>query len=185
MRAALIGAIAASRQVSGGDWFTVSERTGGGDVNSTGWGGYTFRMVIPASAIIKDGSKFRLTFFPSGAGPTVIDDAFVGEGAASGETYAFAGAPTRITFGGNNSVSATESTDTVSDGVNLAVDETKNLVVALYFSSSSALRSIAPAADVGQTYHYKLGNDAATESATGYTETTAGGYSFRKVELFG
>jgi hypothetical protein len=96
---------------------------------------------------------------------------YIGHKAAVGDAYDFEAAPTQVLFSG--SAGGTVSTGGLqSDATTFALDETKDLIVAIYHASSTNVPR--DSASAGYALYYKAGDDAATVDATGYSTS---GYS--------
>lgn len=158
----------AIKRVTAAVWQTLVTWTG--TLDSTGWQGYTVRMLIPAVYTPATASSLRLTLSASSAANCVITDVFIGIGKTSAPTYAFATTPTRVTFSGSNGVTIATGGTVVSDVITLAVVDADTLVVSAAFSGAvaSAVRGRNPAGFTLEAY-FKLGSDASTVAATGYT----------------
>lgn len=139
---------------------------------STGWAGYTMRMVVDAS-ILPAASKLRLTLQSfAGAGGFTVKNMYVGIKAAAGDAYDFAATPLQVTFNsGSAGVTVANGDNIVSDPVNLAVSDAQSIVISVAFvDAGTALSSVATRpTQAGWAGFYKLADDAATVDATGYT----------------
>jgi len=150
--------------------------------NDGGWGGYTLRQRINAANItFNAGASTRITFASSpSVGAMNIAAAYVGVGAASGDTYDFASAPVPLLFGGASSIAVPQGTEVTSDAAAFSPVPGSNLVVSMYFSSPSSLKSTSAA--TGWANFYKFGNDASTVNASGYSVWTAAS-AVRQIEV--
>lgn len=154
----------------GGSWAATADLTPGSD--SVGWAGYTLRQVIPASAFVA-GSRVRFRLNAAGAAGTTVNihSAFFGKQAASGDAYDFDTTPGQLTFSGSPGVSflATQTRTTDDLIIPVAAD---NHVLSIYFSGSTDVQSST--GNTGWIDYYKIGNDASTVNASGYTAGTMG-----------
>lgn len=156
--------------------FTWQSTFAGGTVThaENTWGGFTLRMVFPASALTTSGSRVRLYLqsTPSNSN-TSIDKVYIGEKAAAGDAYDFSAAPTQVFFNGNAGFTFNGSNDIkVSDSTTFSLDETKNYVISVYMSTATG-DYLGWVTDSSLTSnHFKLGDDASTTNATGYTTVT-------------
>jgi hypothetical protein len=132
----------------------------------------TARYVIPASAISTSGT-YKITIkLGYRASSWTFDKVYVGHQAAAGDLWDFAAAPTAVLFSGvaGGTVGVGGLT---SDQTTFSLDETKNLVISLFHSSSTNV----PRDDGSTDYllYYKAGDDAATQDATGYSTSASSG----------
>lgn len=145
---------------------------GGGDANST------FRVVIGTgdlSAPTGSPTQFRVTIVWGASSPSetgALQAMYCGQGAATGNVYSFQNAPTQVKFSGGNTANSSAGGVVTSDFVNLpeAFSNTSVFVCAWYINAGSA----AHLSDTGDTggsegWYGKSGNDAATQTATGYS----------------
>lgn len=155
------------------DQHTVLAGTDDGDSNSD----FTIRVVIPASALsagVGGETQFRVTvLFGTGqpSNTASVTDIFGGRSAATGNNYSFQNPPTRITFsGGSSSINGSAASSQTSDWVTLpeTFDNTKPFVVSFHCSASVQL-NLSFDLDSGFTSPFKAGNDASTQTASGYT----------------
>jgi hypothetical protein len=127
------------------------------------------RMLIPNSAITSSGNKIRLTLQGVSGGAVTIGGCAIGE--RSGTTGNFASAPTRITFGGNNTGTLPGSLGTlVSDVITFTVDETKDYLIHIYYSGVSAVRYVT--GTLTRYYRDYNTNDTLTADISGLTYTS-------------
>lgn len=149
--------------------------------NNSGWSGYTLRIVTPPSSI--NATSVKVTFAAySGSGLNVmqIGAVYVGLKAASVGAYGFESTPVQAFFSGAPGITTDANAVVETDEVVLAVPAGASVVVAVYFSGDTALRS-APRTDDWGSF-YASGDSAATVNPTGYT--LAGSiYGVTKVEL--
>lgn len=127
---------------------------------------YTIVQKIPASALTVNGASVNVTFAAQPGGTLQIIDAFIGHAATSGDAYDFAATPTRLTFSGSNGVTTATGGTATSDTATFALDETKDLLVAININTAT-LKAVATAS--GYAIYWKVGAEAATVNKTGYT----------------
>lgn len=140
--------------------------------NSSGWAGYTMRLVVDAS-LTPNASQLRFTLSTfTGFDGFTVRNAYVGIKAASGDAYDFSATPTQITFnGGSAGCTVGTSGAIVSDPASLSLSSADSLVIAVSLVDAGvALSSMAARpSQTGWLGYYKNANDAATVNATGYT----------------
>lgn len=156
---------------SAGGWVTTSTLVE--STNSSGWNGYTLRLVIPASAFAA-GSRVRLRLVASTSEGVSIGSAYFGKKAAAG-SYNFDGPPLQVLFGGLPGASIPASGAIYTDEIVLPISAVGH-VFSVYFNGPSAVRSSQPVA--GWFPYYKVGNEAALEVASGYSGAAQEGYSW-------
>ncbi len=132
--------------------------------SSTGWGGYTLRQLVPASALGGGGSRWRLTF-AAVTGGFGLEEAFVGVAATTGDWYDFDGSPVPLQFGASAAVVCASDSAVVCDAFDLLVPSSRDVIVSAYFSYGSLL---ARSDEAGWTKAEKSGNSAGTVDASGY-----------------
>lgn len=131
--------------------------------NDTGWVGYTYRLRLEDAALADiGGTQIRFTLTASPAGGLGVNKMFVG---AAGSGLSFASVPVAVTFdGGSAAVTVPASTSKVSDAIALATTGGPLLVSVV---GPSIFYRSADGANLDGGY--KTGDDAASQSATGYT----------------
>lgn len=149
--------------------------------NSTGWGSYTIRQIIPASRLAASGSKVKLTLTGASTISTVLTGVWIGEQAASGDAYDFAATPTPVLFSGAAGVTIAANATVTSDEVTFALDETKTYVVSFQLTSTEVRGTTGPS---GTSYYKSGASDGATVNATGYTAYTVY-LILSKIEAYG
>lgn len=171
---------AAMRLRSVAGWVTVGSYAFSS--NSPGWGGYTSRLVIPSSVLLP-ASKVRFTLRgPTSGANLVIANAYVGLSATSGDAYDFASSPTPLLFSGGAGVTINVGASVVTDDTTLSIPSGRNLVLSTQYTSGDQSLNTVPA---GFARYFKLGSDASTVDASGYTSSAPGtAYSVSKIELF-
>ncbi len=149
---------------------------------NSGWENYTLRVVMAASAATY-GSKFRLTVSAPPDAPLTIGKMYVGRKAPSGDSYDFETTPLPVLFSGAASVTIPAGGFVVSDEVVLELSGLSGLVVSCYFAATPAAR-IPIGSQAGMSYTYKVGDDAATVNASGYSTVAGGAALIRRLEVF-
>lgn len=145
------------------------------DNDSPNWELYTARVSALASALPVPAQKMRITVTADDTQPTIIDDFFAG---ISDGTHAFTVAPTRITFGGLNTISLLAGESIVSDEIDLTYDPVTDagVVFALYKGAGTTGENLgAQTSRDGWTTYFRSGND--TQNVPG----TSDGESVRDV----
>lgn len=158
LRRAMMGA-------GGGEsWSIVYDKTSTLS-SSTGWGGYTLRQLVPASALGGGGSRWRLTF-AAVSGGFGLEEAFVGVAATTGDWYDFDGSPVPLQFGASAAVVCAANSAVVCDAFDLLVPPSRGVIVSAYFSYGALL---ARGGEAGWRKAEKYGNSAGTVDASGYS----------------
>jgi hypothetical protein len=99
----------------------------------------------------------------------------IGHKAASGDAWDMAATPVPVTVGGIAAFTLGTSADTWSDWITFALDETKDLVMAAHFSSTSSIRRNNSTADSGFSATNKTAaSEINSADVTGYAAPTAG-----------
>lgn len=145
-------------------WITTYFKTH--DDKSSGWGGYTLRVRIPASDLLP-GQKIRLTFHtPAGAAAAVINSAFIGKlRTPSASGLDFASAPTQILFSGQAGVTVPAGGRVTSDPIALPIQSGDSIVISALFASGD-IGTVSGSA--GWVKGDKFGDSAQEELAIGY-----------------
>jgi len=162
-----------------GTWATAAQWTkeAGSGAN---WGGFTFRVVVPASALVV-GSKIRLTCQSSDTSSSGIGAMYIGAAAASGDDYDFGTTPTQVLFSGSGTVTVPiGGTTLVSDAMDFVVDATKPLIISTYMPLGRTANITTLS---GWVTRYKTGNDASTVNATGYSTSSYAASLVTKIEV--
>jgi flagellar capping protein FliD len=162
-------------------WVTSLSQSLG--MNSTGWSGFNMRQLIPASALSTSGSKVRLTLTSSTAGGCSVDGAYIGHAAGSGDPYDFDGTQVAVTVGSSASFSISANSSVVTDEIVYALDETKNLVLAVHFNTTSAIRGQDSL--IGFTNYFKsAANETSVSNVGSYSLSTAALRMVEKIEVW-
>jgi hypothetical protein len=154
--------------------------------NSTGWAG-NFRQHVQAANVSTSGNRARVTFKGGTGENASVGAAYIGHGAASGDPYDFEATPVQLMVGGSGSFTVPAATEVVSDSAVFSLDETKPLVISVFFNNGAA-DNVATASPGFGTAYFKPGatSEAATINVTGYNTSGGinGGFRFvRKVEV--
>lgn len=163
----------------GGAWTTTADLTAALTANETGWGGYTDRTCIPASALTSGASKVRFTLGASSSA-TVITNAYFQRSAGASDVSYFA-TPVQLLFSGSAGVTIAPNTNVVTDEVVMALGGWTGSL-GIYMAGASSLLKYN-SLQGGFSNAYKLANDAATVVASGYTNPGTS-YFIRKIEVF-
>lgn len=162
-----------------GEWVTSFSTTFSSD--SAGWNGYNYRNIVAAASLSQSGSKVRLTLEAGAGGATVIDGCYIGHAAAVGDAYDFDGGQMQVTVGGNAAFTIAAGASVVTDEIAFALDETKNLILAMHFNGVTTLRGAA----LGSSGYYKsAANETATANVTGYSSDGNVTRVVNKIEVF-
>lgn len=141
--------------------------------NDVGGAPDTLRVRIDSSQVSTSGTQVRLTLAPPAAvvPNTQIIDCFIGEAALADGSANFVRAPTRVTFGGLKGVTLiTGGSQVVSDIIDFALDETKELMVSFNLVAAGGQRR--KSAIPGFTSFSKTGaQEAGTIEVSGYSAT--------------
>lgn len=167
-----------------GEWVTSFSQNLAG-TSSTGWNGYTMRTIILAAALSEGGSKVRLSLTAGTGEGSSIDACYAGHVAAAGDAYDFDGSQVQVTVGGNGSFVIPAGQTVVTDEINIALDETRNFMVAVHFNSASN-DNIGGAAAVGTVNHYYKAavSEAGITNVSGYSAGLSNNRGVSKVEVF-
>jgi len=143
------------------------------DTTYTGYGGYTSRYKIPAGKILASTGAIKLAFGRHDA-DWAIGECWIGH---INGTYGFDGNQVQILFGGNAGITITVNGQE-SDEVNFNLDETKDIIIAIYITPSPGNIVAGGTTALGYAAWYKAGNDAANASPSGYTTSGVSGKQF-------
>lgn len=157
------------------------------NADSAGWNGYTIRQYFAAAVLSNSGLQIaRVTFTASSAQALTITNAYIGNGASSGDAYDFESTPVQLTFdSGSASKAISAGQSATSDTVNFSYGSGKNLVVSIYIAGGTSVDDVRTASGLGASYvaYYKVANDAATVDATGYSTGSGIVYAVDLVEF--
>lgn len=153
------------------------------NANRAGLSGYTNRVLLPAGAV-RNGTKIRITCSPPSTGNnTVIGACYIGHKGVSAPD--FDGGQVQVLFGGLGTRTLTVGGgDVISDEITFAYDKSKELIVSMYFSTTSDIRERT---GLGATYntYQKNSSDAASTSTSGYTGNSGFVQTVGLVEVYG
>ena len=152
---------------------TVIVADGSWNANSTNWGGFGLRQLIPAASVLENASAVSVEFVaPSTGEGFAVANAYIGEQAASGDAWDFAATPTQILFSAGATFSISAGETIVSDSVTISIDSAENLIVAVGMSSDTANDSVRTQGSAsGFNIYYKSGaaSESGTADVTGYS----------------
>ncbi|WP_377830069.1 hypothetical protein ACFKHW_12965 [Bradyrhizobium lupini] len=107
------------------------------------------------------GSLVRVTLAASTSAGFSVDGAYIGHQAVSGDPYDFDGGQVQIKVGGAASFSTGAGGTVLSDAISFALDHTKNLIVAIHYTGTSAIGGTGLA---GAANYYKVAADETSVS---------------------
>jgi len=131
---------------------------------SDGWNGHTVRAVIPASLLAVSGTTLTLKLAYKDTNWS-FSKVYIGH-VGVGDAYDFDGTQVQVLFSASAGGTVTAGGLT-SDQITYSLDETKNIVVAIYLSGAATVPKHVSAG--GENCYYISGDDAATTDATGYS----------------
>lgn len=138
--------------------------------NSSGWSGYTLRVIIPSSALAA-GSKLRITITARPGVSLVINNAYIQSAAASGDPYDYSTTPVQVLFSGSGGVTVAAGASVLTDDIALSPTGTENFVFAIYFTTASSIGITASLAGWSSWYIY--GNRTTTVNESSFTSIGA------------
>jgi len=157
----------------------AAKSQGGLDFN-----GYAVRSLIPAGRLRASGSRVRLRWNCPTTHSNSMTDVYIGRQATSGDTWDFAATPTRVTIGGGNTLTLTQSgADVYSDEILFTFQQGDGLII------SYAMAAVAnnwpwstSGGPTGSETAFKSGaaSEVATVDVSGYTLTGATQYQWIK-----
>lgn len=167
------------------EWQTLYDQSTAFDWSSDGWGGYTVRQEIPAAQLLSSGTgRIRVEFKGPTYAESVVGKAYVGSGAATGDSYDFASTPVQLFAAGNAGVTIAANAIAIFETVApVVVDPAQRLIISIFFSGTSTLRARQSSLAGGWRGNYKSGDDAATVNASGYSVGAAYLYTVGKAEI--
>lgn len=131
--------------------------------NGGSWaGGYTTRIVIPASALM-EASQVRITLRGNSGADFTVQEAAFGIAATSGDAYDFDATPIGVTVGGLSTFVIPAGSEVVTDPITISVPTARGAVFAFYATSGAARYVSAP---TGWDSWYKSGNSVTTVDTT-------------------
>lgn len=156
---------------------------------SNGWTNYTIRVVVPVTAMgpLPRGTitLVRAKLFGGASETFSVEAAYIGQQAASGDSYDFSTTPSQLLFSGVGNVIAPMGGSVWSDWVSLTWDKSTPLVYSIDVATGTTTDMTALSVVAGVTSFYKTGNDAATIDATGYTSYSAALIGIGAIEVDG
>lgn len=148
--------------------------------NSISWNNNTLRVVL-RPALTVQGNRFRITFKASSSAAAVIGAARFGSAPVLGPEYDFVTTPEQILFSGVSTATIPTGGTLVSDWIEYPYDGATALVISVYFSATTAIRTTPTATDwVG---YYKLGNFVDSMGVTDFSTGTNAAYFATSVEI--
>jgi hypothetical protein len=176
---ALTGSLAGLLAGFSGTWVATYSQTL--DADSSGWTGYTLRILIGASLLSTSGSHVRATLKASSLAGCSIDACYIGHRAASGDLYDFDGSQVQLKVAGSGSFTIATGDTALTDAATYALDETKDVLVAVHFVSGDVRFNGTGIS--GVTGYYKGGsNEAATTDVSGYSSNVGASYLVAMIE---
>jgi len=145
------------------------------DGSASGWSGYTCRTVMPVTA---GGTQVRVTLNAGASEGLNVYSAYVGK--VSG-TCGFV-SPAQLSFSGSNTANIPAG-GSAQGTANLTVAAGDSLVVSFYMNDANDTASRRMAPQSGCSAYYKVGNDAGTAAATGYTTSSSSVDGVTKIEV--
>ena len=132
----------------------------------------TLRQRIAAAGITpKGGSQTRFVVWGSPLQTAPILAAYIGKGATSGNSYAFASTPKQCFFGGLPGYTIPKGGFAICDPCSYVPASTDNVVISIAYGVPTRLAN--KTVQTNWTNFFKNGNDAATVAAVGYSANTA------------
>ena len=142
---------------------TITDSTGNGTNDQN------IRNKFPANFLSGSGTTIRVSVKANPGFALQVDGMAIG--AASG-TMDFASTPARITFGGENTLSAAANSETTSDAITFTLDNTVANIISIGLIDGFYYSYAAP---TGPVSYYKNGTTDSDESQT--VDVVDGGYS--------
>lgn len=182
--AGLLGAVAGGIPGAPG-WRTIDSWT---NVDrSQPWNGYTHRVRINKSFLGgMSSTSIRLTYQSAsngsygGASTTKV---YVGVAASTGDSYDFESTPVEVLFAGASGFSIALGASITSDEVALALDGTKDILIAGQTALGGTSSFSGYNGRSGYQAWYKYALDAATVDAAGYTVNAIEAVGVVKIEV--
>jgi 6-phosphogluconolactonase (cycloisomerase 2 family) len=138
--------------------------------SDSGWSPVTIRHVIDAGQVLVSGSSVQLVFKASGAGVFAPTKVYIGHVGGGADPYDFEFA-TQVTFNsGSAGFSISAGATITSDIISFGLDATRDLVVSYYMPTDDGMATTTGL--TGWSTYHKLGDDASTTDASGYTDYT-------------
>lgn len=153
--------------------------------DSNGWGNFTGRVVIPASALDLPGRQIRLTLQSDPGNDLSINQLYIGRAAADGATTQpdFIQTPSQLTFSGGSTTATLTADSTIqTDWVDIDIDDTHDLIMSFYISAGSNQNFSARTTATGFETLFIAGDDAVTVVASGYSTGTRDRVAIKQIE---
>lgn len=143
------------------------------DTHTGGFSGFNIRQLIDASKLSGNATRVRVTLKGSPSGEnTKCAKVYIGHAAAAGDPYDYDGNQAEVLFGGTSGVTIAQGATETSDWTTFSLDDTKNLIVAVYLDDGNQDDFGYNASIAGFTRYFKVTPDeTGTTDVTGYTET--------------
>lgn len=150
---------------------------------SASWAG-NLRQLIPAANVSTSGNRARITFKGGATGTenASVGACYIGHGAPSGDAFDFESSPTQVLVGASGTFTVNLNTEVVSDEITFSVDETKPLLISVFFNSAANDTVGSSVPGFGTAYFKGGADDSTTVNATGYSGS-AGFRLVRRVEV--
>lgn len=143
------------------------------------------RQLITSSNLSLGGTKVRVTLQAGSTGSATIDHAEIGHADASVNPWNFDGGQVAVTFAsGSAGVTISTNTSVLSDEITFTVDNTKNLIIAVHLSSSSAIETKSSVTGATAYTKSSSASEVSTSTVTGYTSTASAVYLVNLIEVF-
>jgi len=133
------------------------------------WAEYSLRQVIESANISASGGRVRVTFESGAAEGASVDNVSIVE--RSGSTANGTETPTELLFSGSSGFSITANTTITSDWLVFDIDETKDYIIIIDFSSNASADAMKTQTTSGISYFKSSSNSYDQQSVTGYGET--------------
>jgi hypothetical protein len=135
-------------------------------LNETVRGKCNYRIVLQAADLSISGTYVRLMLRGKGSGSYTLSGCSIGP--RNGSTGNFSSAPTRITFGGSNSVTIAGGTYTFSDWIAFTLNEAADYLIHFAFVTSDS-NNMNYEAGGYEYYKASADDDTMVESPSGYS----------------
>jgi hypothetical protein len=129
------------------------------------------RQWLAASVLSTSGTATRLTLQAANAAGCSIDGMYIGHQAGAGDAYDFDGGQVQVMVGGSGSFSISAASAVVTDTIAFALDETKNLIIAIHFNSTSSVRGKDSMGASATNYYKSAADETATSNVSTYSNT--------------
>ena len=154
---------------------TLNNATGGG------YASYSFRQVIPATAISTSGSVIRLTITAEPSNPTAFSNVSIG--VRSGATADCTSTPTEFKYSSASGILVPAGTSAVSDALTFSFNEASDHIVTGDFTAAAA-NSYGYRVMSGDTVYYKAATASyASATVSGFASASGQTWFFSKIEV--